>query len=100
MSDAQQPFLFDSLGSRRVQADFSGGHLSSDGGALLLRQVNRGLGVTRHLAACFEDARHPGYVDHWVEELLDQRIGVVSTANGGPAPPSIIIAKKKVTPAP
>jgi hypothetical protein len=75
MSDAQQPFLFDSLGSRRVQADFSGGHLSSDGGALLLRQVNRGLGVTRHLAACFEDARHPGYVDHWVEELLDQRIG-------------------------
>ena len=31
----QQTFGFQALGSRRVEADFSGGHLSSDGGALL-----------------------------------------------------------------
>jgi hypothetical protein len=74
MNAAQQPLLFDVLGSRRVQADFSGGHLSSDGGALLLRQVNRGLGLTRRLAACFQDSRHPDYVEHSVEELLTQRL--------------------------
>lgn len=75
MSTASQPLLFDGLGSRQVRADFSGGHLSSDGGALLLRQVNRGLGLTRRLAACFEDRRNPDYTDHSLEELLTQRVG-------------------------
>jgi Transposase DDE domain group 1 len=65
---------FDDLGSRRVQADFSGGHLSSDGGALLLRQIDRGLGVSCGLAQCFRDARHPVFVAHSVEELLGQRL--------------------------
>lgn len=74
MSATNQSFLFDDLGSRRVQADFSGGHLSSDGGVLLLRQVNRGLGLTRRLAQCFHDLRHQDYVDHSVQELLDQRL--------------------------
>lgn len=74
MSAARQPLLFDDLGSRQVQADFSGGHLSSDGGALLLRQVNRGLGLTRRLAACFHDDRNPNYVEHSLEELLTQRV--------------------------
>ena len=74
MSDSNQSFLFDDLGSRSVQADFSGGHLSSDGGVLLLRQVNHALGLTRKLAACFTDHRNQVYVDHSVQDLLDQRI--------------------------
>ena len=74
MAPVCQPVLFEDLGSRRVQADFSGGHLSSDGGLLLLRQVNHGLGLTRRLAQCFYDTRHPRFVDHSVQQLLDQRI--------------------------
>lgn len=74
MLAANQALLFDDLGPRRVQADFSGGHLSSDGGALLLRQVDRCLGVSRGLAQCFHDARHPVFVDHSLEELLAQRL--------------------------
>ena len=74
MSKTNQSLLFDDLGSRHVQADFSGGHLSSDAGVLLLRQVNRGLGITRGLAGCFHDLRHQDYVDHSVQELLDQRL--------------------------
>ena len=35
-----QPLLFNSLGSRQVLSDFSAGHLSSDGGLLLLRQID------------------------------------------------------------
>lgn len=74
MPGPQQALFFDELGSRKVQADFSGGHLSSDGGVLLLRQVNHGLGLTRALAQCFYDLRDPDWVDHSVQQLLDQRL--------------------------
>ena len=66
--------LFQDLGSRQVVADFSGGHLSSDGGALLLRQIDNGLGVTRSLAACFSDGRDARFVEHSIAELLAQRV--------------------------
>lgn len=74
MLNANQSLLFDDLGPRRVQADFSAGHLSSDGGVLLLRQVDRGLGVCRTLSQCFMDGRQPVLVDHPLESLLAQRI--------------------------
>lgn len=74
MIAANQSFLFDDLGSRRVQADFSGGTLSTDAGALLLRQVDIHLGLSAELALCFEDARDQAWVDHSVQELLRQRI--------------------------
>ena len=70
----QQPLLFTDLGSRQVVADFSGGTLSTDAGALLLRQVDANLGLTAELAQCFDDGRNPLWVDHFVEELLRQRI--------------------------
>jgi hypothetical protein len=74
MSNAKQTLLFDELGTRRVEADFRGGHLSSDGGVLLLRQVDRGLGVLRSLAECFVDGRDRVFVDHELEPLLAQRV--------------------------
>lgn len=74
MLTPSQSLLFDDLGSRRVQADFCGGQLSSDGGVLLVRQVDRRLGLSRALAQCFHDVRHPVFVDHSVEELLAQRL--------------------------
>ena len=70
----QQPLLFQDLGGRKVVADFSGGTLSSDGGVLLLRQVDANLGVTQTLAQCFCDLREPVFVDHSVQQLLAQRI--------------------------
>ena len=74
MLPVNQSLLFDDLGPRRVQADFSGGHLSSDGGVLLVRQIDRGLGISRALAGCFHDTRNQVFVDHSVEELLAQRL--------------------------
>lgn len=70
----QQPLLFQDLGSRKVVADFSGGTLSSDAGALLLRQVDLQLGLSAELAQCFDDRRDAFWVDHSVEELLRQRL--------------------------
>jgi len=69
-----QPLLFQDLGSRKVVADFSGGTLSSDGGVLLLRQVDANLGVTAALAQCFYDLREQVFVDHSVQQMLAQRI--------------------------
>ena len=66
--------MFQDLGSRQVAADFSGGTLSSDGGVLLLRQVDINLGLTQCLAQCFRDSRQPVYVDHSVRQLLAQRL--------------------------
>jgi hypothetical protein len=74
MIAARQPLLFDDLGPRRVQADFSGGTLSTDAGALLLRRVDINLGLTADLAQCFCDERDPTWVDHSVQELLCQRL--------------------------
>jgi hypothetical protein len=69
-----QPLLFQELGSRKVVADFSGGTLSTDGGALLLREVDERLGLTRQLAGCFDDLRDARFVDHSLPQLLAQRI--------------------------
>jgi hypothetical protein len=66
--------LFQDLGSRQVAVDFSGGTLSSDGGVLLLRQVDLSLGLTQALAGCFGDERQQVFVDHSVRQLLAQRL--------------------------
>ena len=70
--------LFQDFGLQRVEADFSGGHLSGDGGALLLGQIDRGLGLSRLLAACFEDRRDPQLVEHSIEELVRQRVTAIA----------------------
>ena len=65
---------FPMLGRRQVLADFSGGDISSDGGALLLREVERITGIIRQFAACFTDHRDPDLIEHTVEELVAQRV--------------------------
>ena len=69
-----QPLLFQDLGPRKVVADFSGGQLTNDGGALLLRQVDNSLGLTSMVAGCFTDVRDSSYVEHSLRELIAQRI--------------------------
>lgn len=71
----QEVFEFQEHGSRKVTVDFSGGHLSSDGGAVLMRGVELKLGLIKRLAGCFVDQRFQPLVEHRVEELLRQRIG-------------------------
>jgi hypothetical protein len=65
---------FPMLGSREVLADFDGGDISSDGGALLLREAERLTGIIRQFAACFTDHRNPDLIEHTVEELIAQRV--------------------------
>ena len=65
---------FHSFGRRDVVARFDAGHLSSDGGAVLLREADRRLDLTRRMAECFADGRQPGKVEHTVAELVAQRV--------------------------
>jgi len=65
---------FQGLGSRKVQACFDGGHVSSDGGALLLREADVRLDVTKRFAACFTDYRDAELIEHSVLELVRQRV--------------------------
>src|SRR3954451_14558321 len=65
---------FPMAGPRHVLADFDGGDISSDGGALLLRETERLTGIVRQFAACFTDHRDPELVEHPVEHLLAQRV--------------------------
>lgn len=65
---------FGRLGRRLIEADFSGGDLSSDGGLLLLRQVDERLGLSRAAAAAIPDPRDPERIRHGLRELLAQRL--------------------------
>ena len=70
----QHTFGFQELGSRRVEVDFSGGHLSSDGGALLLREMDASMRLCEQLAGCFSDFRDADFVEHELPVMLRQRI--------------------------
>jgi len=71
----QLPFDFQDLGRRKIQANFEGGHLSSDGGgSLFLREVESRSGLIMAFAKCFDDRRNQELIEHPVADLLSQRI--------------------------
>jgi len=59
---------------RVVTADFSGGDISSDGGALLLREVDRRMGLTTAMAKSLGDSRRLASCEHSLVSLLRQRV--------------------------
>lgn len=65
---------FGRVGRQVIEADFSGGDLGSDGGLLLLRQVDRRIGLTRQAAAVLRDPRDRKRIHHELRDLLAQRI--------------------------
>lgn len=66
------------LGQRELVAGFDGGTISSDGGAILLREVEQRTGIIRRFAECFVDHRDPDLIEHTVYELLLQRVGALA----------------------
>ena len=70
----QNEFGFPSFDRRKIEASFEGGDVSSDGGMMLLRQVDRRLGLIQSFASLLPDPRDPTLVTHTQEDLLRQRI--------------------------
>ena len=71
---SQETFSFAPHFSRRVEAAFSAGQVSSDGGGLLLREVDGKINLLGRLASCFWDRRMPLLVKHQLPQMLAQRI--------------------------
>jgi len=65
---------FHALERREVVGRFDGGCITSDGGGLLLREVDYRIGLIRRLVQCFTDHRNPGSVEHDLESLIAQRV--------------------------
>src|SRR3954447_8956906 len=70
----QPPPSFATAKHRRLEAGFSGGTITSDAGALLLREADRQLGLTAALDAAIPDPRSPSFILHPQRALLAQRI--------------------------
>lgn len=71
-SDTQ--LVFEGFAGRKVVADFNGGAVTSNGGALLLREADRAIGLAAMVARCFRDGRARQDVVHTIETLVAQRV--------------------------
>ena len=69
-----EAMLFARLDGRAVVADFGGGVMTSDAGALLLGATDRAIGLVDRFAACFSDGRQAGRVVHKARTLVGQRV--------------------------
>lgn len=67
-------FDFQSVGKRKVCGIFDGGAITSDAGALLLREVEAKMGIIGRFAGCFTDHRAPARIEHRVGEMVAQRV--------------------------
>jgi len=68
--DSLLPFDLPAVVGKKVTLAFDGGRLTSDAGVLLLREVERRLGIADRLAGCLRDARDPARIDHTIADML------------------------------
>jgi hypothetical protein len=72
-NDSLLPFDLPAVHAKKLTVDFDGGNQSSDGGALLLRQAEKRLGICKRLAAAMPDRRDPNRISHEMIELITAR---------------------------
>ena len=66
------------VAGKEIVARFDGGRLSSDGGVLLLREIEARLGLADSLAACLMDRRAPTRISHSYAEMMRARIFAIA----------------------
>jgi hypothetical protein len=74
-----EQLCFPPVAGQTLRADFEGGALSSDVGALLLRGIDRQMGLTQRLAAAIHAKRHQSSIDPPLRDLLAQRISQLAS---------------------
>jgi hypothetical protein len=65
---------FGRRGRRVIEAHFQGGAISSDGGLMLLRQLDRRLGLSKTVARVLSDPRDPDRITYTLHDLVAQRL--------------------------
>ena len=76
--DSLLPFALPAVSRKKVTAAFDGGTLSSDAGVLLLRNIEKKLGIAQRLSGCLRDKRDPDLITHTVEEMLRLRMFAIA----------------------
>jgi hypothetical protein len=74
----QLSFALPAVAGKKVCVGFDGGRLSSDGGVVLLRGVERRLGLAAQLAGCMRDWRSADRIEHALEEMLRARMFAIA----------------------
>lgn len=69
---------FSSLKRKKILADFSGGKITSDAGALLLREVDKRIGLINAISNCIPDPRNPSFTKHDQRAMPAQRIYAIA----------------------
>jgi Transposase DDE domain group 1 len=65
---------FGRLGRRMIEANFQGGAISSDGGLVLLRQLDQRIGLSKAVSQVLHDPRDPDRITHSLRDLIAQRL--------------------------
>ena len=74
MTQIKKSIKFTSRKRRKILANFSGGDITSNGGVLLLREIDKITGLTKKLSKIISDKRDHRYCTHELLPLLKQRI--------------------------
>jgi len=77
--DSGTAFDLPSVCRKKLSVSFDGGQLSSNAGVLLLRGVEKRLGLAARLAGCIRDRRNPKYIEHTQEEMLRLRMFAIAS---------------------
>jgi len=67
-------FPLSSVNKKPVEISFTGEKISTDGGLLILNEVEKNIGVIKAIASCIIDERHQSYVEHSIESMISQRV--------------------------
>jgi hypothetical protein len=79
MNDPMLPLPgLSSVAGKTVVAKFDGGLLSSDGGVLALREVEKRLRVADRIAACIKDPRAPDQITHTLADIIRFRLLMIA----------------------
>jgi len=73
-TSTESPLSFGTIERRPIVADFQGGEISSEGGLLLIRQVDEYDGLSARIAACFTDYREVSRTEHSIKDMVVQRL--------------------------
>ena len=76
--DTLLPFDLPAVRRKKLTVDFKGGNQSSNGGALLLRESERDVGVCRRLAGAMPDRRDPDHIQHKMVEMVTARVTAIA----------------------
>ena len=72
--EKEQSLTLFPIENKTTELSFTGEQIRSDGGLLLLREVDIQLGLTQGISDCITDQRDARYIDHTVREMISQRV--------------------------